>query len=126
MVNWASIGTGVLFLLLAVGLYVIPVGSFGGNAFQTNALCETDLFQWGQLFHAETSQLCSTVNLMIIGTYASGIIGIVLVIVGIVKSNSSEDEIYEEKSNALDILEERYAKGEITKEEFDKMKEDLS
>ena len=43
------------------------------------------------------------------------------------KQGHTKNKKIKEKFNlgVLDILKERYAKGEITKEEFDKIKEDL-
>lgn len=50
------------------------------------------------------------------------IVIIVRLIVG--KSHDSDDS--SEEKTPLDILKERYAKGEITKKDFDQMKKDLS
>ena len=47
-----------------------------------------------------------------------GIVYLIKVITGIGKKEEKEE-------TAIDILNKRYAKGEISKEEFDRMKEDL-
>jgi len=51
-------------------------------------------------------------------------IGIIFFLLYIVTRESSET-ILPEGNNALKVLNERYAKGEITREEYLKMKEDL-
>ncbi len=69
--------------------------------------------------------------IMFIATNISGIITWVLFLVGGISAIKLKEEIVNVKqvkksdASSLDILKERYAKGEITKEEFDKIKEDL-
>ncbi len=48
------------------------------------------------------------------------IVLIAWIVIKIAKSSGTES-----KSNALDIAKERYAKGEISKEEFDQIKKDI-
>ena len=49
---------------------------------------------------------------------------ITLIIWGIRRTTGRDNT--SEKNNPLDIAKERYAKGEISKEEFDKIRKDLS
>lgn len=52
----------------------------------------------------------------------------VLIILGVVfifKMLSGRSRSVEKGESALDILQKRYAQGEITKEEFEKIKDDL-
>lgn len=50
---------------------------------------------------------------------------VILGIVYVVKLASRGPKGADKEESALDILKKRYAKGEITKEEYERMKEDL-
>ena len=53
------------------------------------------------------------------------IVGMVFLIRWLVQTTKREKDVVGGSSGALDILKERYARGEVTKEEFDRMKNDL-
>jgi putative membrane protein len=55
------------------------------------------------------------------------IIGIVVVLLNGVRNRgmNDDDRAYNFSKNPLDILKERYAKGELTEEEYKKMRRDL-
>jgi len=50
---------------------------------------------------------------------------IIYAVVRIVQNSQARDRYQRPDETALDILKKRYAKGEITKEQFDQMKKDL-
>ena len=112
---------GVLLVIAALG-YVIPIDS-GYSIPQVVALCDSGMGELGRAFSSEILKGCSEFNGLLIGVYGSGVLGVILMIVGAVKPESSKKD--KTDMNSLEILKERYAKGEITKDEFDKIKKDL-
>lgn len=55
-----------------------------------------------------------------------GLLFIAIVVVVTIKLLKTNQPAVDQKSAALDIARERYAKGELSREEFEKMKKDLS
>lgn len=53
------------------------------------------------------------------------IVGLVFLIKWLIQTTSSGKTVGHTGSKAIDILKERYARGEISKEEFETMKKDL-
>jgi putative membrane protein len=54
------------------------------------------------------------------------IAGIIILIIWLIKRTGSPEVEQTNDSDALEILKQRYAKGEITKGKFDAMKKDIS
>ena len=54
------------------------------------------------------------------------ITGVVLLIIWLVRKTSASGSAEIKKDSAIEILKTRYARGEISKKEYDEMKKDLS
>ncbi len=136
-----AIGIGVILITLAFFSYFIPISftladeTMSATVPQMVAFCESGIGQFAQL-SPEIVKICSEFNTLMLGIYGSGLLGIILIIVGAAKGDSKEKILHvdtgevkerstKEHDKSIDILKERYAKGEITKEEFDEMKKDL-
>ena len=57
--------------------------------------------------------------------WAAIITGVILLIIWAVKRANIHTETGAPKNNALEQLKERYAKGEITKEQFEQIRKDI-
>jgi len=128
MSNIAIVLIGCLFLVIAIIGYILPIASEENYSIpQVVALCDSEMGELGQVFSGEIIKACSDYSGLLMVVYGSGISGLVLIVVGAVVSRGQKEDYHEKEveDDALDILEKRYAKGEITKEEFDKMKKDL-
>ena len=129
MANGVAIGIGVFFLIIAGLGFVYPVSDHGYTIVQVDEICKSGMGQLAQFFSGSSQQSCQQIKLISYGVYGFGLIGIILIIAGSVASRGQKEVYYPrevEEESPLDILEKRYAKGEISKEEFDKMKEDLT
>ena len=120
------LGGGILLVIIGIILYFV-----GNNMVQQSVwyIISPDTYQ----------SMSSTGNAMVMFGYIFGIVGFIFCIAGIFapsvvsEDNNSElkEKIHEEISSdkksdeAMDILNKRYAKGEITKEGYEQMKKDI-
>jgi len=130
MAKGGVVGFGIFLIIVAVIGVIIPIGDY--TIPQGNDLCKSGIGQLGQLFSNDARENCLIFNYLFLGIIVFGGLGFILMIVGAVIPNSKKaihhtKEVIgtEHQETPLDILKKRYAKGEITQEEFDKMKDNL-
>jgi hypothetical protein len=92
MANGGLIGAGIIFLGIAIIGYIVPVNDEGWSIPDVTALCNSGMGQLGQAFSGDIVKVCSEYNMMLYGIYGSGLIGIILLIVGSVIPESKSKE----------------------------------
>ena len=131
MVNIGVIGVGVGLLIIAGIGYFTPTGPNGYTTPQLNALCDTGYFEsawvalggkmmFGENYEQLIKQDCANLKLMTIAIY-----GLVIAGVATIAAAAVEAGLFSTKNKELDILKEKFANGEISKEELEQMKKDL-
>ena len=100
MANGQILAIGLLLIILSVAGYITP---FSVTIAETTgkqtipkvvAFCDSGLGQFAQL-SPEMVLLCSEHKNFLIGIYGAGLIGIILIIVGAVKSGEKKEKISE-------------------------------
>ncbi len=82
-------GLGILFIVIAIGGYIIPLNvTLAGTTHtiaipQGVAFCNSGMGQFSQLL-AEVVKFCSEFEILLYGVYGSGVLGIILIIIGAV------------------------------------------
>jgi len=130
MANTVPITIGFLLIISAVAGYMIPISVTLADTTvnltipKVVAFCDSGFGQIGQML-AQVVMVCSEFKNFLMGIYGAGIGGVILIIVGAILPGEKKEDELEQDDTSLEILKERYAKGEISKEEFDNMKKDL-
>ncbi len=125
MANGQAIATGFLLIIVAGAGYLYPVTDTKLTIPQVNDVCATGLGQMGQMFSGDVIKICREFGYLMYGIYGSGIGGLILIIVGAIISGKKKEDEPKQADTSWEILKDRYAKGEISKEEFENMKKDL-
>jgi len=94
MANKGALGVGIFFLLIGGSGFLMPnsVWNEGSRGTQfaemtipeLHDLCSSGLGQLGQAFSGDIQKGCSEIRIVAYGIYGSGIIGLILIIVGAV------------------------------------------